>query len=1172
MKQTLLLLLSLSICLCSSEFKWKLSVKNDKVNGESVVLVPGIFTKVTFVLEKEGDQEFITDDDEYTFEIVPENENIVLTGDVIALTPTSSLQASGYIGLKCGHTLKDSSLNLNFTVKAVRDKDGNKVDGQAVLDFDTNEVKISSEKAKVDLEPVMTSISAESYTLMRVNKEPYNILPIEVKAQCENSDFNPTDIRIEKYDENRGEYSPDNTVNHGILFNFMMKAEKTYADLKEKYFNLNLSLKGDDLQNCYELVKTTFKIDVLEQKIAELKDNIKQAIKYTLENISKKKDALSNLELRVNVPVAPVKISCEIRLNTSFSSDDDILANAHAGTDVQYYNNIITSKGQLDLKLGQFNANAEYYTKCVFDTTSLSNAKQKLSVIIGNIINGDYITKLKPARDPYRKPQCAKIVFSSLLELEAFKKVALRYCNWVMTKEESILVRLFSNAVCEIANYTLSDLLDKTVSICAAPSPLLKTYNSTSLEEGKKFDANFEDFINGVKDTDQILKNLDIDKAVVTSITKYVDEAPNPSLLTFTVEKNKVLLVEDIKVSIYSAHPFPIQCYYNSQLSSDSSKIVNLLSEKNVVIEPKGNQTLTFLFLSGQLKDGNSYPLYFECYSLPGASVRYETTGVFNPYTYYYDSKGDTDTTPLPNTPTEVDCTLQENKYNPRCIKQKVESIVEQLKTDIPQFIQNIETKVEEFKATAKAAQLKILNNLNETLKNAIKEVESNFKTFVEKATETAKYLANLDCSIYVNGSTSEEDKTIKAGVYLECRETKREIMSQIIEVLKNKLQCSNVVQTIVGGLSDDLEQNLKYVLFLLNEVTSSPDAFKNGTTEVLLDIENCLQEKYDEYWPKVEEYLNKTKNYVQESVDAVKKDVSKILMQTLSNLVEALHFDEIDGFINETEAKIKNTSMVVYTKAKKVYDEIKKFAKKLNEFGNGSYNISGGMSVDVLVNNGSLSTSNDAELFITNIENKGIKLLLHSNYLLRKDNSYAVQSLVFDSPLVSVKANGEYVNNTLNTFVDVTVYDKDGNEVAVANLDIQNYKPQVLFNKNLYKNLTRCLYYDEKNQILRSDGVTTDLNFEYEGEVYIKCTADHLTPFTLSNSEGETVPDVNPDDKKTDGDNGGTSAFTVVLISLLVLVILVALVIAFIIIRKKTSSKPTDLSVMQIDNPILAS
>ena len=1170
MKQTLLLLLSLSICLCSSGFKWKLSVQNDKVNGESVVLVPGIFTKVTFVLKNEGDQEFNTDDDQYTFEIVPEDDNIVLTGDVIALTPTSSLQASGYIGLKCGHTLSDSSFNLNFKVKAIKDKDGKDADGQAVLEFDTNVVTISNEKAKVDLEPVMSSISAESYTLMKVNEEPYNVLAIEVKAESDDSDFNPTDITIKKYDEKRGEYSPDNTVNHGILFDFKMKVEKTLADLKKKSFNLNLSLKGDDLQKCYELVKKTFKIDVLEQKIEELKDNIKQAIKYTLENISKKKDALSNIELRVNVPYAPVKISCEIRLNNSFSTDDEILANAKAEADVQYYNNIITSKGQVDLKLGQFNANAEYYTKCVFDTTALSEARKKLSVIIGNIVNGDFITQLKPARDPYRKPQCAKIEFSSVANLEVFRGLAQRYCNWVMTEGESLLVRLFSNAVCEVADHSILDvIIDKTAYICVAPSPLLKTYNTTSEEEGKKFDDSFDKFISGVKNASQIF-NLD---AVVKSVTKYVDEAPNPLLLSYKVDDGDllVLLNKDIKFTITSTNTFPIECYYNSILTYDLSKKFGLLSNKEkFTLNPNVAKTITTKIPKNDFEEGRSYPLYLECYSLPGASVRYETTGVFNPFTYYYD-KSKENTEPLPNTPTEVDCTLQENKYNPRCIKQKVESIVEQLKTDIPVFIQNIEAKVEEFKATAKAAQLKILTQLNETLKNTIDDAKSTLKTVVEKVIETAKYLANLDCSIYADGSSSEEDKTIKYGVYVQCRETKRNIMSKIVEFLQNKLQCSNVVQAITGGLSDDLEQNLKYVLLLLNEVTSSPDAFKNGTTEVLLDIENCLQEKYNEYWPKVEEYLNKTKNYVQESVDAVKKDVSKILMQTLSNLVEALHFDEIDGFINETEAKIKNTSMVVYTKAKKVYDEIKKYAKRLNEFGNGSYNISGGMSVDVLVNNGSLSSSNDAELFITNIENKGIKLLLHSNYLLRKDNSYAVQSLVFDSPLVSVKANGEYVNNTLNTFVDVTVYDKDGNEVVVANLDIQNYKPQVLFNKNLYKNLTRCLYYDEKNQILRSDGVTTDLNFEYEGEVYIKCTADHLTPFTLSNSEGETVPDVNPDDKKTDGNNEGTSAFTVVLISLLVLVIIVALVIAFIVIRKKTSSKPTDLSVMQIDNPILS-
>ena len=423
MKQALILLLCFTACFSSSLFKWKLSVKNDKLDSNAVVLVPGIFTKVTFVLENEGDEvEFDKDEDtQYTFQIVPEDENIKIVGDAILLTPTSSLQVSGYIGLKCGHTLKDSSFNLNFKVKGVVDGNGKSATGQATLDFGVNTVKISNEKAKVDLDLVMNQIPAESYTVMKVNQEPYNIETLELKAESDDDELTTSNITLEKYDGEREEYSPENTVNRGILFGVKFLVEKAYNELKKTSFNVNLSLISEELKQCYELVKKTFKIDVLKQKIAELKDNIKQAITYTLENISKKKDQLSNLIFRLNVPVAPVKISCEIRLNSSFSTDEEILANAHAGADIQYYNDIITSKGQVNLKLGQLNANAEYYTKCVFDTTALSNARTKLNVTIGNLVNGDFITKLKPARDPYRKPQCAKLVFSNLLEFEAFK-------------------------------------------------------------------------------------------------------------------------------------------------------------------------------------------------------------------------------------------------------------------------------------------------------------------------------------------------------------------------------------------------------------------------------------------------------------------------------------------------------------------------------------------------------------------------------------------------------------------------------------------------------------------------------------------------------------------------------------------------------------------------------
>ena len=786
MKQTLILLLCFTACFTSSLNKWKLSVKNDKLDGKAVVLVPGIFTKVTFVLQDENGETFNKDDDKsYTFQIVPEDDNLAIVGDVISLTPTSSLQATGYIGLKCGHTLSDSSLKLNFKIKAVVDGDGKDASADAVLDFDTNTVNISKEKAKIDLEPVMTSIPAESYTLMKVNQEPYNIEKIELKSECDDGNLETTDITIEKYDGNRGEYSPDNTENKGILFGFKLAVRKAFNELTQKTFNLNLSLKGDDLQKCYELVKKTFKIDVLEQKVAELKDNIKQAITYTLENISKKKDELSNLILRLNVPAVPVKVSCEIRLNTSFSTDDEILANAHASADVHYYNDILTSKGQVDLKLAQLNANAEYYTKCVFDTTSIKDVRDKIAVTIGNFLEANVFNKLKPSRDPYRRPQCAKIQFSTILQFVAFTNVAKRYCNWVMTKGESLLVRLFSSAVCEVAK---TDALEKYAYICVAPSPLLKTYNTTSEEEGKRFDNSFDEFIAGVKDTQKILSNLGLSGVGVKSITKYIDQAPDASLLSYTVSDKDPLVIfnQNVDFSITSSNTFPIECYYNNILTYDLDKKFGLFSNKgSFVLEPGAEETITTQIPKESLVNGGSYPLYLECFSLPGASIRYETTGVFNPYTYYYDENKKTDISPLPNDKVQVDCTLQQNKFNPRCIKQRVESIVDKLKTDVPKFISEIEAKVAEFKATAKAAQMKILTELNQTLQTAIANAKSNFTAFVQKATETAKYLANLDCSIYASGSSSEEDKTVKAGLYVECRETKKNILEQIIPTIK---------------------------------------------------------------------------------------------------------------------------------------------------------------------------------------------------------------------------------------------------------------------------------------------------------------------------------------------------------------------------------------------------
>ena len=1169
MKQILCLLFLVPLCISSTISRWNLSIKNEKINDSPIILIPGIFTKVTFVLENADGKTFDNSEDEkvINFEIeLDDKEGLLATAQSsYTLTPTNSLEFTGYVGLRCGATLKDTSLDLKFKVKAVKNEDGTTTtDGE--LNIASVKVNISKEKAKLDIDTVLSKISAQAYSLFKINKEPFNIddikLVVDASADTE-GEYTFPEIVLKKFDELRALYSPEDPVNNGILFDFKFGIKKILEEIKNTKLKFALKIDTEGLEQCFDLVKKEFNLEVIKEKVASLADKAKQAIKYTLDNISKIHDSFNGLKFQLNIPVAPVQVSCEIRLDTNFHTDEDILNNVDASADVQYYNNIFTSVGQVALKLGKLDASAEYYTKCVFSNTGfLENLKSKISVAIGNFLNADVLSNLKPSRDTNRPPKCAEFEFSNILQVAAFKTIARRYCNYVMTKGEPLLVRLFASDICQIASSSIWEgIISKTATICVAPSPLLNVLNYSSTDEAEKYNENFKQFISDISDSNKILEKIGIKNAVVKSVKEYTDVKPDTDKLSFTVDDSDwaVIFNKDIKFEITSTNDQPIECYYNYNFEEGVKKRFSLLgilanSDGYVKLYPNEPKEIKCQIPKDKLVKNTMYPLYMNCYSLPGFKVKYESTGIFNPYTYYYT--GDKGSYVPKWERTAVDCTQKINKINPRCIKSKVQSIVEKLKTDIPKFIEDIQDKVEQFGKMANEAQIEVMKKLNSTVQSAIEKVKQskeNLKTFVEKSIETAKYLANRDCSMYASAKSSTEEDTINASSYASCRNSKKYMLSQIIDVIKEKLQCSTIFETVVSGLSDNPEENLKYLLFLINEVTSSPEALEKGTSQAVYDLANCLKENFEPLWEKVQNYLVDTKSYLNTTVDAIKKDASTILMQTLSNLVNVLHFDEIDGYLENVTDKIEKTGLILNEKAKKVYNDIKDFSKKLINYGNGFYNISGSMAVNVNVNPGVFDADADAEVFVTDIVDKGIKLLLHSNYLLKEKAAYAIQSLVFDSPLVSVKASGELNDNTLSTFIDISLYDKDGNEISVNKIGLENFRPTILYSKTTYKNLDVCVYYDEKTEEFSSEGVETDPNFVYEGEEYVKCSSKHLTSFTLSSTEGTS----------------GKSLWVTLLIILGILIVLVGIIVAFIYIRRKTNSQ-TDVNINK-DSPIFA-
>ena len=121
-----------------------------------------------------------------------------------------------------------------------------------------------------------------------------------------------------------------------------------------------------------------------------------------------------------------------------------------------------------------------------------------------------------------------------------------------------------------------------------------------------------------------------------------------------------------------------------------------------------------------------------------------------------------------------------------------------------------------------------------------------------------------------------------------------------------------------------------------------------------------CLQEKFDEYFPKILEKITGKPTIYNISL---KIDVIKLLVDSISKLVNIIHYEELDGFIEKINEK---TGLISDERVKKIQNNIFEISKKLFEFGTQFYNINNKLSINITVNPGKLGASSDIEYEIS--------------------------------------------------------------------------------------------------------------------------------------------------------------------------------------------------------------
>lgn len=452
-----------------------------------------------------------------------------------------------------------------------------------------------------------------------------------------------------------------------------------------------------------------------------------------------------------------------------------------------------------------------------------------------------------------------------------------------------------------------------------------------------------------------------------------------------------------------------------------------------------------------------------------------------------------------------------------------IEEFIDQFKSGVPAFIENMKDGLSSFIKQTEQKQKEKIEQLKakalETYNKVKNSTDKQYKELIEQTSETAKYISYKICN-----STNMTS-------YDECRNHKKEVFGQIIEMVHDEFQCSKIVTIITEQIiKGDVGQSLKYIFFLVNTITNNPDAIMRGKAQVVYDIVYCLKDKIIDNWPEISAKLDeKTKK-------EINIDITSLLVQSMENLASVIHFEELDGYIEQSDAK---TFLIKNEYAKSIHKNLFSTLQKLNEYGSKFYNFSANLAVNVTNRPENKELDINQEI-VSYFPEKGIRIEYRADYFFKEyANVESIQTVVFDSPLVSVRGKKETEGGTANTFVGITLYDKEGKEIVKKDLNIEKLRPKIYYKEKLFKAMKHCLYYNEKDDKIENSGIDTE-TIKIKGEDFIKCVPNHLTAFTIGSYKSASI---------SDSSNVGT----IILVIFLCLIVIALVVGGYLFWKKRT-------------------
>ena len=408
---------------------------------------------------------------------------------------------------------------------------------------------------------------------------------------------------------------------------------------------------------------------------------------------------------------------------------------------------------------------------------------------------------------------------------------------------------------------------------------------------------------------------------------------------------------------------------------------------------------------------------------------------------------------------------FNENNNYHHSLKEESNKIFEELKLNIPLYMNNMKNNTDSFSYLKPQGEIGELIKEKATFETQreyfeINQNKENRKQIMEKATELSGFLIEKNSSnVFDSNSYILEDKN-----YKECRNGKKEILSKIIELIKDYAQCNGIEELIKQGKSDNNQENFKYILFLIHEISNNADLLKEGQNEVLNNITFFLEKHFNTYWGNVQSRIND----FTDKIDA-KQSISLQLFKTSSYLINIQHYDEIDGYLYE-DKNMSDFGIIRYEQTKKFLIGILYFSQLFHDFGNGIFNI-GSSSILKFDDLKEIKLFDQEQTY--NLSEKGIYITFKPKRMMNDFDENKVKFIFYDSPFIPLD-NSNDNNNIVRDFICISIFDENGNEINISDLKEEG-RPDIYYNQKMNSNIKQCFYFNESKEDSDKDGITSE-------------------------------------------------------------------------------------------------